>query len=142
MVRAFHRALGPDAHGTPTGIPPDLAAHRGGRSLAEEAREVAEAPVTGPLGRFAHEPADVVRVADGVARVHGIGPDTAIAQVHRSDLTERGPDGTVLEGGRHEVPDVRAVLRRQGRAGRPQGMRTVKREKSRPGRRGRCSSHR
>ncbi|CAM5283978.1 hypothetical protein SGLAM104S_03447 [Streptomyces glaucescens] len=121
LVRAFHLALGLDVRSTPTEVSPELAAHRG-ELLAEEAAEVAEVSATGPLDRLAHELADVVYVAYGTALVHGIDLDQVIAEVHRSNMTKLGPDGTVLrradgkvlKGEHYEAPDVPAVLRRQG----------------------------
>lgn len=121
LVRAFHLAVGLDARGTPTEIPPRLAAHRG-ELLAEEAAEVAEVSVIGPLDRLAHELADVVYVAYGTALVHGIDLDAVIAEIHRSNMTKLGPDGSVarradgkvLKGEHYEPPDVSGVLRRQG----------------------------
>ncbi|MET7482056.1 MazG nucleotide pyrophosphohydrolase domain-containing protein [Streptomyces sp. NPDC005538] len=121
LVREFHLAFGLDARGTPTEVAPGLAAHRG-ELLAEEAAEVAEVSVTGPLDRLAHELADVVYVAYGTALVHGIDLDEVIAEVHRSNMTKIGPegeiarraDGKVLKGEHYEVPDVSGVLRKQG----------------------------
>ncbi|MGX4689441.1 pyrophosphohydrolase domain-containing protein [Streptomyces sp. JNUCC 63] len=121
LVREFHRAFGLDARSTPTLVPPELAAHRGDL-LAEEAAEVAEVSVGGPLDRLAHELADVVYVAYGTALVHGVDLDEVIAEIHRSNMTKLGPDGQVtrradgkvLKGEHYEAPDVSAVLRRQG----------------------------
>ncbi|MCK8435616.1 hypothetical protein G3I77_22105 [Streptomyces sp. D2-8] len=121
LVREFHRAFGLDARGTPTEVSPDLAAHRG-ELLAEEAAEVAEVSVRGPLDRLAHELADVVYVAYGTALVHGIDLDAVLAEIHRSNMTKIGPDGSVsrredgkvLKGEHYEVPDVPGVLRKQG----------------------------
>lgn len=121
LVRAFHRAFGLDARAIPTEVPPELAAHRG-ELLAEEAAEVAEVSVKGPLDRLAHELADVVYVAYGTALVHGIDLDEVIAEIHRSNMTKLGPDGSVsrradgkvLKGDHYEAPDVAGVLRRQG----------------------------
>ncbi|MBG0852048.1 hypothetical protein I2W78_09365 [Streptomyces spinoverrucosus] len=121
LVREFHLAFGLDARSAPTEVPPDLAAHRG-ELLAEEAAEVAEVSVTGPLDKLAHELADVVYVAYGTALVHGIDLDAVIAEIHRSNMTKLGPDGQVmrradgkvLKGEHYEAPDVSAVLRRQG----------------------------
>ncbi|MFE0515686.1 MazG nucleotide pyrophosphohydrolase domain-containing protein [Streptomyces sp. NPDC058964] len=121
LVREFHRAFGLDARSTPTEVSPGLAAHRGDL-LAEEAAEVAEVAVTGPLDRLAHELADVVYVAYGTALVHGIDLDAVIAEIHRSNMSKLGPDGQVarradgkiLKGEHYEAPDVSAVLRRQG----------------------------
>jgi predicted HAD superfamily Cof-like phosphohydrolase len=94
LVRACHLAFGLDARSTPTEVAPELAAHRGDL-LAEEAAEVAEVSVSGPLDRPAHELADVVYVAYGTALVHGIDLDAVIAEVHRSNMTKLGPDGRV-----------------------------------------------
>ncbi|WP_324785096.1 MazG nucleotide pyrophosphohydrolase domain-containing protein [Streptomyces sp. H51] len=121
LVRAFHLAVGLDARTTPTEVEPELAAHRG-ELLAEEAVEVAEVAVTGPLDKLAHELADVVYVAYGTALVHGIDLDAVIAEIHRSNMTKLGPDGRVarrpdgkvLKGEHYEAPDVAGVLRRQG----------------------------
>ncbi|MGW2710473.1 MazG nucleotide pyrophosphohydrolase domain-containing protein [Streptomyces sp. NPDC004457] len=121
LVREFHDAFGLDARSTPTEVDPELAAHRG-ELLAEEAAEVAEVAVEGPLDRLAHELADVVYVAYGTALVHGIDLDEVIAEIHRANMSKRGPDGTVarradgkvLKGEHYRAPDVSAVLRRQG----------------------------
>ena len=121
LVREFHLAFGLDARTTPTEVAPDLAAHRG-ELLAEEAAEVAEVSVSGPLDRLAHELADVVYVAYGTALVHGVDLDAVIAEIHRANMTKIGPDGEiarradgkVLKGEHYEAPDVSGVLREQG----------------------------
>ncbi|MET7983924.1 MULTISPECIES: MazG nucleotide pyrophosphohydrolase domain-containing protein [unclassified Streptomyces] len=121
LVRAFHLAFGLEARGTPAEVSPKLAAHRG-ELLAEEAAEVAEVSVGGPLDRLAHELADVVYVAYGTALVHGIDLDAVIAEIHRANMTKLGPDGhvarradgKVLKGEHYRAPDVSQVLRRQG----------------------------
>ncbi|MEU5242985.1 hypothetical protein AB0G81_02490 [Streptomyces asoensis] len=121
LVREFHHAFGLDVRSTPTQVSPSLAAHRG-ELLAEEAAEVAEVSVTGPLDRLAHELADVVYVAYGTALVHGLDLDAVLAGIHRSNMSKLGPDGQVsrradgkvLKGEHYEAPDVSAVLRRQG----------------------------
>lgn len=121
LVREFHHAFGLDARTVPTEVAPELAAHRG-ELLAEEAAEVAEVSVAGPLDRLAHELADVVYVAYGTALVHGIDLDQVIAEIHRANMSKLGPDGQiarradgkVLKGEHYRAPDVSAVLRRQG----------------------------
>ena len=121
LVHEFHRAFGLDARETPTEVAPELAAHRG-ELLAEEAAEVAEVAVTGPLDQLAHELADVVYVAYGTALVHGIDLDEVIAEIHRANMSKIGPDGQVarradgkvLKGEHYRAPDVSAVLRGQG----------------------------
>ncbi|MFD7817858.1 MazG nucleotide pyrophosphohydrolase domain-containing protein [Streptomyces sp. NPDC059785] len=121
LVRAFHLAFGLDARTVPAEVSPELAAHRG-ELLAEEAAEVAEVSVDGPLDRLAHELADVVYVAYGTALVHGIDLDAVIAEIHRANMTKVGPDGSVarradgkvLKGDHYRAPDVAAILRRQG----------------------------
>ncbi|MER6676298.1 pyrophosphohydrolase domain-containing protein [Streptomyces sp. NPDC000983] len=130
LVRAFHHALGLVTHSEPCEVSPELAELRG-QLLTEEAAEVAEVSVTGPLDRLAHELADVVYVAYGTALVHGIDLDAVIAEVHRSNMTKRGPDGRiarradgkVLKGDHYEAPDVAEVLRRQGWNDSPGGVR-------------------
>ncbi|MGW2618125.1 pyrophosphohydrolase domain-containing protein [Streptomyces sp. NPDC001500] len=121
LVREFHRAFGLDVRTTPTEVPQPLAEQRK-NLLAEEAAEVAEVSESGPLDRLAHELADVVYVAYGTALVHGIDLDAVLAEIHRSNMTKLGPDGRVarradgkvLKGEHYRVPDVSAVLRRQG----------------------------
>ncbi|WEO94887.1 MazG nucleotide pyrophosphohydrolase domain-containing protein [Streptomyces sp. FXJ1.172] len=121
LVREFHRAFGLDARSTPTEVDPELAEHRG-QLLAEEAAEVAEVAVHGPLDKLAHELADVVYVAYGTALVHGVDLDQVIAEIHRANMSKLGPDGQVarradgkvLKGEYYRAPDVSAVLRRQG----------------------------
>lgn len=83
---------------------------------------MAEVSVAGPLDRLAHELADVVYVAYGTALVHGVDLDAVIAEVHRSNMSKLGPDGSVsrradgkvLKGEHYAAPDVAGVLRRQG----------------------------
>ncbi|TQE17995.1 hypothetical protein Sipo8835_40900 [Streptomyces ipomoeae] len=121
LVREFHLAFGLDARTEPTEVSAELAAHRG-ELLAEEAAEVAEVSVAGPLDRLAHELADVVYVAYGTALVHGIDLDAVIAEIHRSNMTKLGPDGhvarradgKVLKGEHYQAPDVSRVLHEQG----------------------------
>jgi predicted HAD superfamily Cof-like phosphohydrolase len=121
LVREFHHAFGLDARSTPVEVDPQLAAHRG-ELLAEEAAEVAEVAVDGPLDKLAHELADVVYVAYGTALVHGIDLDQVIAEIHRANMSKIGPDGQVarradgkvLKGEHYRAPDVSAVLRGQG----------------------------
>ncbi|MEW1776572.1 MazG nucleotide pyrophosphohydrolase domain-containing protein [Streptomyces sp. NPDC086777] len=121
LVREFHHAFGLAARTTPAEVSPELAAHRG-ELLAEEAAEVAEVAVEGPLDRLAHELADVVYVAYGTALVHGIDLDEVLAEIHRSNMSKLGPDGQVarradgkvLKGEHYRAPDVSAVLRGQG----------------------------
>ncbi|WP_333772130.1 MazG nucleotide pyrophosphohydrolase domain-containing protein [Streptomyces sp. IBSBF 3136] len=121
LVREFHTAFGLDARTIPTEVTPALAEHRG-ELLAEEAAEVAEVSVEGPLDRLAHELADVVYVAYGTALVHGIDLDEVIAEIHRANMSKLGPggevarraDGKVLKGEHYRAPDVSAVLRCQG----------------------------
>ncbi len=125
-VREFHLAFGLDARSTPTELAPQVAAHRA-ELLAEEAAEVAEAAVDGPLDHLAHELADVVYVAYGTALVYGIDLDAVIAEIHRANMSKLGPDGEVarradgkvLKGAHYRAPDVSAVLRRQGWAASP-----------------------
>lgn len=121
LVREFHHAFGLDTRTTPTEVSPELAAHRG-ELLAEEAAEVAEVAVAGPLDRLAHELADVVYVAYGTALVHGVDLDAVIAEIHRANMSKLGPggqvarraDGKVLKGEHYRAPDISAELRRQG----------------------------
>ncbi|MEU4108159.1 MazG nucleotide pyrophosphohydrolase domain-containing protein [Streptomyces sp. NPDC048208] len=121
LVGEFHRAFGLDARTVPAEIGAELAAHRG-ELLAEEAAEVAEVSVTGPLDHLAQELADVVYVAYGTALVHGIDLDEVIAEIHRANMSKIGPDGEtarredgkILKGDHYRAPDVAAVLRRQG----------------------------
>ncbi|MBV1942887.1 hypothetical protein KUF83_41115 [Streptomyces sp. BV286] len=121
LVREFHRAFGLGIRATPTDVSPELAAHRA-ELLAEEAAEVAEVSVSGPLDRLAHELADVVYIAYGTALVHGIDLDAVIAEIHRANMTKLGPDGRVgrradgkvLKGEHYRAPDVSDVLRKQG----------------------------
>ncbi|MFE9132099.1 MazG nucleotide pyrophosphohydrolase domain-containing protein [Streptomyces sp. NPDC007148] len=121
LVREFHLAFGLDVRTVPTEVSPDLAAHRG-ELLAEEASEVAEVAVTGPLDRLAHELADLVYVVYGTALVYGIDLDAVIAEIHRANMTKIGPNGTVsrradgkvLKGDHYRAPDVTAILREQG----------------------------
>jgi predicted HAD superfamily Cof-like phosphohydrolase len=84
LVHEFHLTFGLDTRTTPTEVSPELAAHRG-ELLAEEAAEVAEVAVAGPLDR--------------------LGPDGRVS---------RRADGKVLKGDHYRAPDVSDVLRNQG----------------------------
>ncbi|KOX46215.1 hypothetical protein, partial [Streptomyces sp. NRRL F-6492] len=119
--RAFSLGTGT---GSPAAVPPELARHRQAL-LEEEVAEVAEATEAGSLMDIAHELAEGVYLAYGTALVHGVDPDAVLAEVHRPNMSNLGPDGPpvlredgkVLKGPSYRPPRVAEVLARQGGSG-------------------------
>lgn len=70
------------------------------------------------LEAVAHELADCVYVAYGTADLLGLNLDVALAEVHRANMSKRGPDGKVmrrddgkiLKGPGYVEPDMSGTL--------------------------------
>ncbi len=117
---AFHRAMNIYIAERPTAqLPEDVAAVRLAL-LEEELQEYREALASGDLVAVADALTDLLYVLLGTFVSHGL-QDVAEAlfdEVHRSNMTKRGPDGQVIyrEDGKvlkpptYEPPDLRRVL--------------------------------
>jgi predicted HAD superfamily Cof-like phosphohydrolase len=119
MVREFHETFGLLISHTPTvDLPSSLVATRR-RILEEEVAELSEALEAQDLTSIAKEMADLVYVVYGTAVTYGIDLDAVLSEVHRSNMSKLGPDGSpvlrpdgkVLKGPGYQPPDVQAVLR-------------------------------
>lgn len=94
------------------------------RLLREELDEVIRALDSGDVLNLAQELADLVYVAYGTAIAPGIDLDAAVAEVHRANMSKRGPDGRflvredgkILKGPHYRPPDMTVAV---------QGMRST-----------------
>jgi predicted HAD superfamily Cof-like phosphohydrolase len=90
--------------------------------LEEEVSEFVTASEKGDLIGITDALADIVYVAYGTALTYGIDLNSALREVHRSNMSKLGSDGTPLIRGDGKVlksehyfpPDIAAVLSRQG----------------------------
>ena len=126
----FHRAMDIFVAERPTAhLPADVAAVRLAL-LEEELQEYREALAAGDLVAIADALTDLLYVLLGTFVSHGL-QDVAEAlfdEVHRSNMTKRGPDGQVIyrEDGKvlkpasYEPPDLRRVLAAAVRPSVPQ----------------------
>jgi ribonuclease HI/predicted HAD superfamily Cof-like phosphohydrolase len=119
LVAAFHEAFDlsrqerPDA----AAVPGDVARLRQDL-LEEEVAELGRAAAEVDVVAVARELADVVYVAYGTALTYGIDLDAVIAEVHRANMSKRGPDGRprrradgkVLKGDGFAEPDIAGAL--------------------------------
>ena len=120
FLAEFHEAFDVHRQSTPAD-PPDGIAALCQRVLAEEVAEVGTAVESGQLVEVAHELADVVYAAYGMALAHGIDLDAVLAEVHRANMSKldadgkavRRADGKVIKSDRFRPADVASVLRRQ-----------------------------
>lgn len=84
----------------------------------EELAELEGALYDGDLPQIAKEGADLLYVTAGALLAHGIDPLAAVAEVHRSNMSKRGPggevlrraDGKVLKGPFYRPPDMGRVV--------------------------------
>lgn len=89
--------------------------------LEEEVSEFVTASEKGDLIGITDALADIVYVAYGTALTYGIDLDSALQEVHRSNMSKLGSDGRALIRGDGKVlksehyfpPDIAAVLGRQ-----------------------------
>jgi len=90
--------------------------------LEEEVSEFVTASEKGDLIGITDALADIVYVVYGTALTYGIDLDSALQEVHRSNMSKLDSDGTplirsdgkVLKSERYFPPDIAAVLSRQG----------------------------
>ncbi|MGH8877926.1 MAG: MazG nucleotide pyrophosphohydrolase domain-containing protein [Stackebrandtia sp.] len=116
----FHDAFDIHRQSAPAHPPAGIAAWCQ-RVLDEEVAEAAEAVGSGRLADIAHELADVVYAAYGMALAHGIDLDAVVAEVHRANMSKldangrpvRREDGKVIKSPHFRPPDISAVLRQQ-----------------------------
>lgn len=116
-VREFHRAC--DLPVAPRPALPDPAARQlRMRLLLEEVTELTEAEISEDLTQIADALADIIYIACGTALAYGIPLDEVFTEVHRSNLTKVGPDGTVvvradgkiLKGAQYDPPHIARIL--------------------------------
>jgi predicted HAD superfamily Cof-like phosphohydrolase len=90
--------------------------------LEEEVSEFVTASEKGDLIGITDALADIVYVVYGTALTYGIDLDSALQEVHRSNMSKLGSDGAplirsdgkVLKSEHYSPPDIAAVLSRQG----------------------------
>lgn len=125
MISEFHRAFGQSFGdgGSSNALRARLHAEES-RELCDELELLDDLEARGftpnrrELADVAKELADVVYVAYGTAFSLGIDLDAVLAEVHRSNMAKRGPDGRfmfredgkVLKGPGYTPPDIAAVL--------------------------------
>jgi predicted HAD superfamily Cof-like phosphohydrolase len=121
-VAEFHRAFNLPMRQLPsTEIDYSLARLRVAL-LEEEVSEFVTASEKEDLIGITDALADIVYVAYGTALTYGIDLDSALWEVHRSNMSKLGSDGMplirsdgkVLKSERYFPPDIEAVLSRQG----------------------------
>lgn len=86
--------------------------------IDEEHAELQDAVQRDDLVAVADALADIVYVAYGTALSYGIDLDAVMAEVHRSNMSKLGPDGTpihradgkAMKGPDYTPPDIAAVL--------------------------------
>ena len=118
MVEQFHLTFGVPLRRTPTmSVPADEMSLRVGL-LEEELCEFEDAVENGDLVALADALADLAYVLYGTALTFGVDLDSAVAEVHRSNMSKLGPDGVpilredgkVLKGPNFKAPDIAGVL--------------------------------
>jgi predicted HAD superfamily Cof-like phosphohydrolase len=120
-VAEFHRAFNLPMRQLPSAEIDDALARLRVALLEEEVSEFVAASEKADLIGIADALADIVYVAYGTALTYGIDLDSALREVHRSNMSKLGSDGTplirgdgkVLKSERYFPPDIAAVLSRQ-----------------------------
>ncbi|MEP6560808.1 MAG: nucleoside triphosphate pyrophosphohydrolase family protein [Nakamurella sp.] len=118
QVGEFHRAYGLPVRDSPTVV---IGADQVELRLAlieEEVGELAAAARAGDLVGVADALADIVYVAYGTAHVYGIDLDAVLDEVHASNMTKLGADGSpvrradgkVLKGPAYVPPNIADLL--------------------------------
>lgn len=100
-----------------TDLPPEIIELRK-RLIGEEVKELLEAIEEGDLAHIAKEAADLAYVLRGTTDAYGIDLDTAVEEVHASNMSKVGEDGKpiyredgkVLKGPGYFEPDMRRTL--------------------------------
>jgi predicted HAD superfamily Cof-like phosphohydrolase len=124
-VAEFHKAFSLPLNDTPTAEIDSCLANLRVALLEEEVGEFVTASDKGDLVGIADALADIVYVVYGTALTYGIDLDAVLREVHRSNMSKLGADGTplirgdgkVLKSERYFPPDVSAVLHGRPRAG-------------------------
>jgi predicted HAD superfamily Cof-like phosphohydrolase len=119
-VREFHRAFRLPASATPIESIDDRVRRTRINLVKEEVDELIAAMKTEDLVAIADELADVLYVVFGTAVTYGIPIDAVFEEVHRSNMTKLGEDGTpiiaesgkCLKGPNYEKPRIDELLRR------------------------------
>lgn len=119
-VRQFHRAFRLVANDRPTVDIPDRIKQLRVKLLAEESEELRAAIAADAIVEIADALADLLYVVYGTAVVYGIPIDEVFAEVHRSNMSKLGPDGTpiyrddgkVQKGADFTAPNLEAILAR------------------------------
>ena len=120
-VAEFHRAFGLPVRQLPS-VEIDYALARLRVALLEEeVSEFVTASERADLIGITDALADIVYVAYGTALTYGIDLNSALQEVHRSNMSKLGRDGTplvgsdgkVLKSERYFPPDIAAVLSQQ-----------------------------
>lgn len=118
LVLEFHRAFGLPVAAQPTiDVPGSLVSLRIAL-LREEVTELSDACTNGDLTGIADGIADVLYVVYGTAVTYGLDADALLAEVHRSNMSKLGPDGTpivrddgkVVKGPRYSPPNFDHLL--------------------------------
>lgn len=117
MVRQFHATFRADVATEPSLGTPALRGLRLGL-IREEVDELADALDGDDLVAVADALGDIAYVVYGAAQAFGIDLDAVVAEIHRSNMTKLGPDGTpihredgkVLKGPDYEPPNLRPIL--------------------------------
>jgi predicted HAD superfamily Cof-like phosphohydrolase len=121
-VAEFHRAFTLPMRQLPSIEIDDALARLRVALLEEEVSEFVTASEKGDLIGITDALADIVYVVYGTALTYGIDLDSALLEVHRSNMSklssEGAPlirsDGKVLKSEHYFPPDIAAVLKRQG----------------------------
>lgn len=121
MVWDFHRAFALPALTRPGAVSDEALAQLRVRLQREETEELAEALEARDLVEVADALADIVYVAYGTAVSFGIDLDAVLAEVHRSNMSKLGPDGSpilredgkVLKPPTYSRPDIKTVIELQ-----------------------------
>lgn len=121
MVDEFHRAFNVPRPVSPTNPPKERRDLRI-ELIREEVAELKRAIEEGNLVLVADGCADILYVVYGTALEYGIDIDAIFAEVHRSNMSKLREDGTpiiradgkVLKSDQFELPDIQAILLKQG----------------------------
>lgn len=123
LVEEFHRAYHLPVADEPN-IPDETLRRLRLRLLKEEVKEYQDEEteiMAVSLAKIAKELADVIYVAFGTAATYGIPMDQVFEEVHRSNMSKLGVDGTpikrgdgkVLKGPNYSPADIETILRRR-----------------------------
>jgi predicted HAD superfamily Cof-like phosphohydrolase len=89
----WNRIFGYHVSDTPTADLPETVKDLRVRLLEEECRELVDAIREGDLAHIAKEAADLAYVLRGTTEAYGLDLETAVEEVHASNMTKLGADG-------------------------------------------------